>query len=173
MVKFTEPGIKITRITPEQASELISCDEDQLGTPAYHFTLTPDEELGGGWEKVTYYTNRPRTIKIPKGLTGAQYIYILTNETMPGLVKIGFTMNKPTDRAKQINAATGVAMDFDVQYQFPCFNAHELEKVIHIYLEHNGFRVNKRKEFFNMTVAEAISVIERLGEPYKMSEDEQ
>ena len=160
---------KISRITPEQASEFVSCEEDQLGTPAAYFTLTPLED---GWDKVTYYTNRPRNIVVPKGLTGAQYIYILTNHLMPGLCKIGFTKNKPSERVKQINAATGVAEDFDVVYQYPCFNAHDLEKEIHIYLESQGFRVNKKKEFFNITVDQAISVIERIGEPYKMQENE-
>lgn len=161
-------GIKISRITPEQAQKFVPCKEDQLDTPAYYFTLTPEED---GWEKVTYYTNRSREIHIPKGLIGAQYIYILENDTMPGLVKIGFTKNKPSERVKQINAATGVALDFDVKYQYPCFNAHDLEKEIHIYLESQGFRVNKKKEFFNITVNQAISVIERIGEPYKMIEE--
>lgn len=172
----TKEGFKVQRISPEQATDFISCDEDQLSTPAVYFTLTPSEHpdypAEEGWEDVTYYTNRPRNIVIPKGLTGAQYIYILTNELMPGLCKIGFTKNKPSKRVKQINAATGVAMDFDVVYQYPCFNAHDLEKEIHIYLESQGFRVNKKKEFFNITVQQAISVIERIGDPYKMQENE-
>jgi hypothetical protein len=171
MSKF-EDGIKIKCITPEQAEKFLTCEEDQLNTPAYYFTLTPDPVYGKGWEKVTYYTNRSREIHIPKGLIGAQYIYILENDTVPGLVKIGFTKNKPSERVKQINAATGVALDFNVKYQYPCFNAHDLEKEIHIYLEAEGFRVNKKKEFFNITVEQAISVIERIGEPYKMVEDE-
>jgi hypothetical protein len=171
MSKFEEE-IKIKRITPEQAEKFLTCEEDQLNTPAYYFTLTPDPVYGEDWEKVTYYTNRSREIHIPKGLVGAQYIYILENDTMPGLVKIGFTKNKPSERVKQINAATGVALGFDVKYQYPCFNAHDLEKEIHIYLEAEGFRVNKKKEFFNITVEQAISVIERIGEPYKMVEDE-
>lgn len=166
-----EGGSKITRITPEQAEKFISCADDQLNTPAVYFTFTPDPDHEG-WDKVTYYTNRSRDIVVPKAMTGAQYIYILTNETMPGLCKIGFTMHKPSERVRQINAATGVAQDFDVMYQFPCFNAHSLEKEIHIYLEHNGFRVNKRKEFFNITVQQAISVVERLGDPYKMTVNE-
>ena len=36
----------------------------------------------------------------------------------------------------------------------------------------NRVRVNKKKEFFNITVQQAISVIERIGEPYKMQENE-
>jgi len=163
-----KPGI--IRITPEQAEKYISCEEDQLGGEAVYFTMEPDPE-DPEWDKVTYYTNRSKEIHIPKGLTGAQYIYILENDTMPGLVKIGFTKNKPSERVKQINAATGVALDFNVKYQYPCFNAHDLEKEIHIYLEAEGFRVNKKKEFFNITVEQAISVIERIGQPYKMQED--
>lgn len=172
----TQEGFKVRRITPEQAAEFIPVKEDQLNTPACYFTITPSsdpEKAKEGWEDVTYYTNRPKNVIIPKGAVGAQYIYVLTNDTMPGLCKIGFTKNKPTDRAKQINAATGVALDFNVEYQYPCFNAHALEQEIHSYLEHHGFRVNKKKEFFNLTVEQAISVIERLGEPYKMSEDEE
>lgn len=167
----SEGGSKIIRITPEQAEKFISCANDQLNTPAVYFTLSPDPNHSG-WDKVTYYTNRSSEIQIPMGYTNAQYIYILTNDTMPGLCKIGFTMNKPSERVRQINAATGVAVDFDVMYQFPCFNAHGLEREIHIYLEDNGFRINKRKEFFNITVQQAISVVERLGEPYKMTVNE-
>jgi hypothetical protein len=174
MSKF-EGKIKISRITPEQAEKFLSCDEDQLDTPAHYFTITPSKDpdkAKEGWEDVTYYTNRTRSIDIPKGLVGAQYIYILENNLMPGLVKIGFTKNKPSERVKQINAATGVALDFDVKYQYPCFNAHDLEKEIHIYLEAEGFRVNKKKEFFNITLEQAIAVIERIGEPYKMTDNE-
>ena len=173
---MSKDNIKITHITPEQAAKFVPCKEDQLDTPAYYFTITPstnpDFPSEDGWDDVTYYTNRSKEIQIPKGLTGAQYIYILENDTMPGLVKIGFTKNKPSERVKQINAATGVALDFNVKYQYPCFNAHDLEKEIHIYLEAEGFRVNKKKEFFNITVEQAVSVIERIGEPYKMVEDE-
>jgi len=166
--------IKVEHITPEQAESFLSCKEDTLDTPAYYYTLTPSTSkkypASEGWEDVTYYTNRTREVKINTGLVGAQYIYVLTNPTMPGLVKIGFSKDKPSKRRiKEINAATGVALDFIIEYEYPCFNAHDLEKEVHIYLEKNGFRVNKKKEFFNITVEQAVSVIERIGEPYKMS----
>jgi len=167
--------IKISHITPEQAQEFVPITEDQLDTPARYFTITPSTSkqysASDGWEDVTYYTNRPKHVIIPKGMTNCQYIYILTNETMPGLVKIGFTKNKPSERVKQINAATGVPLDFIVEYQYPCFNAHDLEQEIHRYLEKElGNRTNKSKEFFNMTVEQAISVVKTLGEPYKMTD---
>jgi hypothetical protein len=158
-------GIK--RITAEYAEALIKVSEDQTDTDASYFTLTPSIK-GDGWDDVTYYTNRPKDIQIPKGMSGCQWVYVLTNPTMPGLCKIGFTKNKPSDRVKQINSATGVALDFIVEWAFPCFNAHDVEKQVHKYLEKNGFRVNKKKEFFNISVDEAKSVVKQVGEPYKM-----
>lgn len=162
----------LTRITEEQASKLIKVSDDLTGGEAVYFTLLPDPEYGEGWDKVTYYTNRPKKIQIPKGASGSQWVYILTNPTMPGLCKIGFTKNKPSERVKQINSATGVALDFVVEWAFPCFNAHDVEKQIHHYLEENGFRVNKNKEFFNISVEEAKAVIQRIGEPFKMEDNE-
>ena len=166
-------GLK--RITLEYAQGLIKVDDDLTDAPAVYFTITPSNDpqmAAEGYEDVTYYTNRPKKIQIPKGMVGSQWVYVLTNPTMPGLCKIGFTKNKPSERVKQINSGTGVAMDFVVEWAFPCFNAHDVEKQVHKYLEDNGFRVNKNKEFFNVSVNEAKAVVERIGEPYKMNEDE-
>ena len=165
----------LTRITEEYAQGLIKADDDLTGAEAVYFTITPSNDpqmASEGYEDVTYYTNRPKKIQIPKGMVGSQWVYVLTNPTMPGLCKIGFTKNKPSERVKQINAGTGVAMDFVVEWAFPCFNAHDVEQQVHKYLEDNGFRVNKNKEFFNVSVNEAKAVVERIGEPYKMNNDE-
>ena len=166
-------GLK--RLSLEEAQHLIKAEHDQTDAPVYGFTLTPstDPQLQAeGWETVTYYTNRKVRNKIPVGMQGSQWIYVLSNETMPDIVKIGFTKNKPSERVKQINSATGVAQDFIVEWAYPCFNAHDLEKEIHAYLQKEGFRVNNKKEFFYITVEDAKSVIKRIGEPYKMVIDE-
>ena len=164
---------RISYISPEEAEQYVSEKEDYIGYPVKYFTRTPSTNpkypAEDGWEDVTYYTGRKKNITVPKDIVGSQYIYILSNDLMPGLVKIGFTKNKVTERVKQINRATGVAEDFKVEYQFPCFNAHDLEKEIHSYLEYNGLRHNKNKEFFNISVEEGIAVIQRIGEKYKMS----
>jgi len=163
-------GIK--RITEEYAQGLIKVSEDQTDTDASYFTLTTSDK-GDGWDDVTYYTNRPKKIQIPKGVTGCQWVYVLTNTKMHGLCKIGFTKNKPSERVKQINSATGVAQDFVVEWALPCFNAHDVEKQVHKYLQDNCFRVNNKKEFFNISVEEAKAVVERIGEPYKMDTNEE
>ena len=38
------------------------------------------------------------------------WVYILTNEAMPGLVKIGYTMNDPAIRAEELSSDTGVPL---------------------------------------------------------------
>ena len=167
-------GLK--RITLEYAEGLIKVDDDLTDAEVKYFTITPStnpQYAADGYEDVTYYTNRPKKIQIPKGVVGSQWVYVLTNPLMAGICKIGFTKNKPSDRVKQINSGTGVALDFVVEWAFPCFNAHDVEKQVHKYLQDNGFRVNNNKEFFNVTVEEAKAVVERIGEPYKMTDDEE
>ena len=163
-------GLK--RISIEEAQQFIKVSDDYTGAEPVYFTLTPSigtqYPASGGWESVTYYTNRSRTLQYTPN-SGKQYVYVLTNESMPGLCKIGFTKNMPDKRAKQINAATGVAQDFTVEYAFPCYNGHVLEQEVHGYL--NSYRVNKNREFFRVTVDEAKAVIERLGERYNPKED--
>ena len=162
---------KFKRLTQVQAQELIKVSDDYTDSPSIGFTLTPSTDTKypseEGWESVTYYTGRSKTLKFEPG-TGKQYVYILTNNTMPGLCKIGYTKNDPGKRAKQINAATGVAMDFNVEWTYSCYNGIELEGEVHSYLDQ--FRVNKNREFFQISVEEAKSVIERLGRRYNTQE---
>ena len=109
--------MSLKRLSLEEAQHLIKAEHDQTDAPIYGFTLTPstDPQMSAeGWETVTYYTNRKVRNKIPVGMQGSQWIYVLSNETMPDIVKIGFTKNKPSERVKQINSATGVAQDFIV-----------------------------------------------------------
>ena len=108
-------GVK--RISIEEAQQFIKVSDDYTGAEPVYFTLTPSigtqYPASDGWESVTYYTNRSRTLQYTPN-SDKQYVYVLTNESMPGLCKIGFTKNMPDKRAKQINAATGVAQDFTV-----------------------------------------------------------
>ena len=163
-------GVK--RISIEEAQQFIKVSDDYTGAEAVYFTLTPSigtqYPASDGWESVTYYTNRSRTLQYTPN-SDKQYVYVLTNDTVPGLCKIGFTKNMPDKRAKQINAATGVAMDFTVEYAYPCYNGHDLEQEVHGYLD--SYRVNKNREFFRVTVDEAKAVIERLGKRYNPKEE--
>ena len=164
--------MSLKRISIEEAQQFIKVSDDFTGADPSYFTLTPSTgtqyTAEDGWESVTYYTNRSRTLQYTPD-SDKQYVYVLTNESMPGLCKIGFTKNLPDKRAKQINAATGVAQDFIVEYAYPCYNGHDLEQEVHGYLD--SYRVNKSREFFRIGVEEAKAVIGRLGKRYNPKEE--
>lgn len=152
------------RIDATQAKSLVPISEDFTGSDPAFFTLTSDPD-NPEWDIVTYYTSRKHNIYQNRDGDGDSWVYILTNNTMPNLVKIGFTSKEPDKRAEQISRGTGVPIKFTVEYAFRCFNGEALENEIHKYLK--PYRINNQKEFFQVTIEEAIKTIELLGQRYK------
>lgn len=143
------------RLTTEEASNYLTKEEDGLNSPLIGFTLTPDDD---GWDEAIYYTVRKRNNKV-KG-EGKEWVYILSNETMPGLLKIGYTKNHPEERSKQISSGTGVAVPYKVEWAYKCHNGEQLEGEVHQYLKE--YRVNPKKEFFAIDLEEAKEIIEKI-----------
>lgn len=168
------PGYKpsIIRITPEEALKYIPVLEDQYGGEARFFTMEPDPK-DSEWSNVVYYTNRsnrPLDISPDFSLDDATWIYVLSNPSIPGQVKIGMTDRTVDERKKELDKGSGVPTPFVIEYQFPCINAGRLEKEIHMYLEMEGLRVNNGREFFYLHPETAISIISKLGKPYKINQ---
>lgn len=154
------------RITTEQAKEFIPLKENYGNTEidyAEYFTLTPSD-MGDGWESVTYFTAKKKGIYNKKG-EGDQWVYVLKNETLPGLLKIGYTKLTPDQRAKQISNATGVPLPYKVAWAFRCFNGELLESEVHHALR--KYRVNNQREFFQISLNEAKQTIESIGKNFK------
>ena len=149
-------------LTPEEAQEYISTKDDILGRDAVYYTLIPSTEEG--WEDVIYYTNRKKFISSIES-EGRYWIYVLSNESIPDLIKIGYTSTPPEERAKEISRATGVALPYKVEFVFKCHEGMVLEKEIHSYLDE--YRVNDRREFFKISINEAKDIITKIGEKYK------
>lgn len=85
------------------------------------------------------------------------YVYILTNPTHPGLLKIGYTSDLVDARAASLSSSTGVLDDFQVEYWCLTLSANEVERLVHEVFEE--FRVNKRREFFQVDLDAAIAEI--------------
>ena len=154
------------RLSEEQAEIYIPLNEDFTGATievCNYFYLAPSER-GDGWEKVIYFTGR-RWKDVVSDTESKQHIYVLSNKSMPGIYKIGFTKGDPKKRAKQISSSTGVPVPFEVDFSFQCHNGLQLEGEIHNYLK--TFQINKRREFFQMDLNEAIDAIKLLGERYQ------
>ena len=157
------------RITLEQAQKYIPLDDDIVNRElhrASYYTMSPypnSEMAKDGWEKVTYYLPKRNDTYINRG-DGNQWVYILSNPTIPNTLKIGYTNLSPELRAKQISSSTGVVVPFKVEWAFRCFDGSLMENEVHIALKE--YRINNQREFFQVDLEEAKSVIKLIGERY-------
>lgn len=157
------------RITLEQAQKYIPLDDDIVNRElhrASYYTMSPypnSEMAKDGWEKVTYYLPKRNDTYINRG-DGNQWIYILSNPTIPDTLKIGYTNLSPELRAKQISSSTGVVVPFKVEWAFRCFDGNLMENEVHIALKE--YRISNQREFFQVDLEEAKSVIKLIGERY-------
>ncbi|MDM8537668.1 GIY-YIG nuclease family protein [Desulfobacterales bacterium HSG17] len=92
-------------------------------------------------------------------MTQKGFVYIMTNPSMPGLLKVGMTTKVPEYRANQLSTTTGVPTPFETQYYAFFENRVEAEKRAHQALNdyHHG------KEFYQVDINTAINVIESIN----------
>lgn len=83
-------------------------------------------------------------------MTEYGFVYALTNKSMPGLVKIGYTTKHPRTRMAELSKSTACATPFDLLAYFGTEEPANVERVIHRALDE--FRVNGGREFFNCTM---------------------
>ncbi len=77
----------------------------------------------------------------------AEIVYVLTNEAMPGLVKVGLSNSDLATRVRQL-FTTGVPLPFEVFFACEVRNAAEVETLLHdAFGDH---RVSKSREFFRI-----------------------
>jgi len=81
-------------------------------------------------------------------------LYFLTNEAMPGLIKIGYTTRELDSRLQQLNT-TGIPSPFQVAAIFHVRNSSLCEKDVHAKLAR--YRSNPKREFFSNSAAHLIS----------------
>ena len=153
------------RIDENVAKEYIPCEEELNGgdNNAAYFTITPSD-MGDGWEDVKYYTSRKHNIYSNREGDYDSWVYVLSNPSQPGILKIGYTNSTPEERARQLSNATGVALPYEVEFAYSCWNGLELEKDIHERL--NEYRLTKQREFFQVDLEEVKEIIEEIGKNY-------
>ena len=84
------------------------------------------------------------------------FVYVLVNDAMPGMVKIGRSTRLAEDRAKQLHT-TAVPEPFTVYSR--CLTSHpvELEGEVHVRLEEQ--RVAPNREFFRVSPSVAAEMV--------------
>ena len=83
-------------------------------------------------------------------------VYILTNESMPDIIKVGITEN--LDRRVRELDNTSTPLPFECYYAVEVENASAIEKKIHEGLDDK--RVRQNREFFNATPEQAKAILE-------------
>ena len=145
-------------VSPEESQYYIKLPVGKMHK-ADAFTLIPDKD---GWDNVYYLAHS--IIDSSGGTRPLEYIYVLVNKSVPGMVKIGMTTLTPDQRAKQISSATGVPTPWIPVFSFPCYRSDLLEEEIHEYFA--AQRVNDHREMFSVDSYTAQQVIEQLGKRY-------
>lgn len=88
-------------------------------------------------------------------------VYVLTNPSMPGQVKVGATERTAEHRRQELSRATGVSVAFEIAYEATFADVWRAERNAHEHL--SQFRVNNNREFFRCDVAAAIKVVKHLA----------
>jgi hypothetical protein len=84
-------------------------------------------------------------------------VYILTNETMPGLVKVGRTDTSVEQRMAELYKS-GVPVPFECFHASRVEDARDVEGRIHRAFE--KYRVNKNREFFEIEPESILEILE-------------
>jgi hypothetical protein len=108
------------------------------------------EELNQHYAKVK---NRKKVAAPQK-----EYVYFLANPSF-NVIKIGYTGRAIVQRIAELNSATSLPTEFELVGYIVSTDALKLEKNIHSHLV--KWRPNPKREFFNISLNDAIKEIEK------------
>jgi len=86
--------------------------------------------------------------------------YVLSNPSMPGMVKIGRTAHDDANTRIAQLYTTGVPVPFTLEFAARVPNSDEVEKALHIAFAPH--RVNPKREFFRIEPEQAIAILKLL-----------
>ena len=87
------------------------------------------------------------------------FIYILSNPSMPGVLKIGYTSGTVEKRAAELSAPSGVPQAYTIEKTFAVYTSpRSVEKKVHRVLD--ACRVSRSREFFRLSLEDAIGRIQ-------------
>lgn len=90
------------------------------------------------------------------------FIYILRNNAMAGLLKVGYSVKSPDERARELHT-TGVPEPFELAYYCYVEDAKRIETEVHQGL--SSSRHNHSREFFRVELEKVVQLITTLCKP--------
>lgn len=85
------------------------------------------------------------------------FVYVLGNEKMPGIFKIGCTERSPRERAAELSKASGVPVPFDLLMFIEVRDFQAVERQLHQWL--GEYRVSPDREFFECSLKFLVAVL--------------
>jgi hypothetical protein len=84
-------------------------------------------------------------------------VYVLTNDAMPGLVKIGWTQDSVETRLTALSSHTGVPLPFECYFAAEVDDGARIERTLHqLFADH---RINPKREFFRLDPEKVVLAI--------------
>lgn len=87
----------------------------------------------------------------------ANIVYVLTNEAMPGIVKIGLTTDSVEARLASLNSHSGVPLPFECFFAAEVESCSRVEKILHQLF--SEYRINPKREFFRIDPEKVVLAI--------------
>jgi TPR repeat protein len=91
------------------------------------------------------------------------FVYVMTNPSLKGLVKVGRTTRPPSERVYELSSATGVPTPFQLVYFAEFADCSHAERALHALFTEMGVRINGAREFFRLPVHEAVAAVVSLS----------
>lgn len=106
--------------------------------------LTDEVNMSDLKRIVKYYKNGWDVT--PHIIDSAKWVYIMTNPSMPGMIKIGITKNDVSERCRSLSSFCGVPTPFEIYYASRSACGADVEK--RIFQKLDEYRVSPNREFF-------------------------
>ncbi|WP_267383093.1 MULTISPECIES: GIY-YIG nuclease family protein [unclassified Sphingomonas] len=97
-------------------------------------------------------------VRVPSLTDNGGIVYVLTNDAMPNMIKIGRTSGEGVERrVAELSRATGVPLPFKVAVARTVHDAAAVERALHVAFGPD--RVNPSREFFGIEPYRALAII--------------
>jgi hypothetical protein len=149
----------MTRLSLDEAKEYVPLTREYRDIEPTFYSMEEGED---GWDKITYYIDSK--LGTFEGKEGDEFVYVLSNPSIPGMYKIGYTSKTVENRTLQINRSTGVPTPFNIEFRYKCYKGERIEREVHKFFKKQ--RVNNDREFFKVSLEEAKTAIRNIGEKY-------
>jgi hypothetical protein len=125
--------------------------DEYKNSPLYKEALTRNQKQGTTVFFKDVAPPQPVTIAKPRG-----YIYCMSNQSMPGIMKIGMTMRSPEERLKEANKHDTFKPPtlYQIVFAKQVYSPKTKEAILHELLERYTERINPQREFFRVSSTE-------------------